>query len=105
VSNPGLMRIDMFVTAMFHGQTHETRAVVPATAVLYLHDREWVDVPARDGQFQRVEVVTGQMIAGGLRELRLGLQPGQRVVSNALALQTTVEIGRIPTDATDARTR
>ncbi len=46
VQNPGLMRIGMFVTATFHGQQHEVRAVVPATAILHLHDREWVYVPA-----------------------------------------------------------
>jgi cobalt-zinc-cadmium efflux system membrane fusion protein len=91
VSNPGLLRIGMFVTATFHGQARETRAVVPATAVLHLHDREWVYVPAADRQFRRVEVVTGQMLSDGRQELRSGLEPGQPVVSNALALQATVE--------------
>lgn len=100
VTNPGLMRIGMFVTATFHGQTHETRTVVPATAVLQLHDRGWVYVPAGNGQFRRVEVVTGQMLSDGLQELRSGLQPGQQVVSNALALQTAVEVGSITTNTT-----
>ena len=36
VQNPGLMRPGMFVTAIFHGRT-ETRAAVPAPAVLHLH--------------------------------------------------------------------
>jgi cobalt-zinc-cadmium efflux system membrane fusion protein len=95
VDNPGLMRVGMFVTAIFHGLTQETRAVVPAAAVLHLHDREWVYVPEGSGQFRRVEVATGQSLAEGQVELRAGLQPGQRVVSNALALQTTVEIGSL----------
>ena len=97
VGNPGLMRVGMFVTATFHGQTHEIRAVVPAAAVLHLHDREWVYVPAGGGQFRRVEVVTGPMLSDGSQELRSGLQPGQQVVSNALALQTTVETGSLTT--------
>src|SRR5580658_4821647 len=41
VDNPGVMRIGMFVTATFHGETLEKRATVPATAILHLHDREW----------------------------------------------------------------
>ena len=44
--NPGLMRVGMFVTATFHGQSKEMHATVPATAVLHLHDRDWVYVPA-----------------------------------------------------------
>jgi cobalt-zinc-cadmium efflux system membrane fusion protein len=91
VRNPGLMRVGMFVTATFRGQKTEARAVVPATAILHLHDREWVYVPAADGRFQRVEVVSGQMLPGSLQELTRGLEPGQRVVSNALVLQNTVE--------------
>jgi cobalt-zinc-cadmium efflux system membrane fusion protein len=91
VANPGTMRIGMFVTATFRGQTRQSRAVVPATAVLHLHDREWVYVPVGEGQFRRVEVTTDQMLAEGRQALRAGLQPGQRVVANALALQATYE--------------
>jgi membrane fusion protein, heavy metal efflux system len=91
VDNPGLMRVGMFVTATFHGQSKESRAVVPASAILHLHDREWVYVPLGPGRFQRVEVVSGASLPGNLQELVSGLQPGQSVVSNALVLQNTVE--------------
>ena len=91
VANPGLLRIGMFVTATFHGRSTETRAVVPAAAVLHLHDRDWVYVPADGSRFQRKEVVGGQMIAGNMQELRSGLRPGERVVANALVFQNTVE--------------
>jgi cobalt-zinc-cadmium efflux system membrane fusion protein len=89
--NPGLMRIGMFVTATFHGEKGERRAVVPATAVLHLHDRDWVYLPLDDRRFQRVNVTAGAMLAGNSQEIVAGLQPGQRVVSNALALQNTAE--------------
>src|SRR5579863_1772231 len=56
VPNPGLMRIGMFVTATFHGKKQEKHASVPATAVLHLHDRDWVYVPLEGGEFRRVEV-------------------------------------------------
>ena len=47
VANPGLlMRVGMFVTATFHGQKKVTYASVPASAILHLHDRDWVYVPA-----------------------------------------------------------
>jgi cobalt-zinc-cadmium efflux system membrane fusion protein len=91
VANPGLLRIGMFVTATFHGHSTETRAVVPAAAVLHLHDRDWVYVPAGNGLFERKEVSGGPMLAGNMQELRSGLQPGERVVANALVFQNTVE--------------
>jgi cobalt-zinc-cadmium efflux system membrane fusion protein len=91
VANPGLLRVGMFVTATFRGQTKQTRAVVPASAILHLHDREWVYVPAAPGRFRRVEVIGGDALPGNLQEVVSGLQPGQQVVSNALVLQNTVE--------------
>jgi cobalt-zinc-cadmium efflux system membrane fusion protein len=91
VANPGLLRIGMFVTATFFGRSAERRAVVPAAAVLHLHDRDWVYVAANGSGFQRKEVVGGQMLAGNMQELRSGLRPGERVVANALVFQNTVE--------------
>jgi len=91
VSNPGLLRIGMFVTATFHGRSTETRALVPAAAVLHLHDRDWVYVPVEQGRFERREVTGGHMLADNMQELRSGLRPGDRVVANALVFQNTVE--------------
>ncbi len=91
VPNSGLMRLGMFVTATFYGKQPETRAAVPATAILHLHDREWVYMPARAGHFKRLEVVTGNMLPGGLQEIISGIKPGDQVVSKALVLQNTVE--------------
>jgi len=91
VPNPGLMRVGMFVTATFYGKQPETRAAVPATAILHLHDREWVYTPISAGHFKRLEVVTGSMLPGNLQEVVSGIKPGDQVVSNALPLQNTVE--------------
>jgi membrane fusion protein, heavy metal efflux system len=92
VPNPdGLMRIGMFATATFHGRRLLDHTAVPATAVLHLHDRDWVYVPAGNKQFKRVGVVGGAMIPGGLQELTSGLAVGQQVVSNALELENTVD--------------
>jgi cobalt-zinc-cadmium efflux system membrane fusion protein len=91
VSNPGMMRVGMFVTAVFRGRTKERRAVVPASAILHLHDREWIYVPVGTGGFQRQEVVSGPMLPGNMQELLSGLRPGERAVANALVFQNTVE--------------
>jgi len=91
VDNPGLMRFGMFVTATFHGATTEKHASVPATAILHLHDREWVYVPAGSGRFRRVEVAGGNMLPGSLQEVIAGIKPGSQVVANALVMQNAVE--------------
>ncbi|MGA2234396.1 MAG: efflux RND transporter periplasmic adaptor subunit [Terriglobales bacterium] len=91
VANPGMMRVGMFVTATFYGKQAEIRAAVPATAILHLHDREWVYTPLGAGHFKRLEVVTGTMLSDKLQEVVSGIKPGDRVVSNALALENTLE--------------
>ncbi len=91
VENPGMLRLGMFVTATFHGLTTEIRALVPASAVLHLHDRDWVYMPQGGHTFRRVEVVTGQMVSPSRQEILSGIRPGDRVVTKALDLQNTVE--------------
>ena len=91
VRNPGLMRVGMFVTATFHGQKKETHALVPSTAILHLHDRDWVYVPAGDKKFHRVEVTSGETLPGNMQEVISGIKPGTQVIQNALVFQNTVE--------------
>ena len=91
VENPNLMRLGMFVTATFHGLTTEKHATVPATAILHLHDREWVYAPLGDGRFKRQEVVAGNMLPESMQEVVSGLKPGEQVVTRALVFQNTVE--------------
>jgi cobalt-zinc-cadmium efflux system membrane fusion protein len=88
VSNPGFLRLGMFGTATFTSRAKETHAVVPADAVLHLHDRDWVFLPAGGNQFKRVEVHAGKMLENNRQEILSGIQPGQQVVGNALLLET-----------------
>ena len=90
MKNPGLMSIGMFVTATFYGQQQETHAVVPKSAILHLHDRDWVYVPTAGSKFRMVEVVGGKMLPGNMQEVT-GIPPGQQVIANALVLQFTTE--------------
>jgi cobalt-zinc-cadmium efflux system membrane fusion protein len=91
VPNPGMMRLGMFVTATFQGQKDDVFLSVPASAILHLHDRDWVYVPAPDKRFRRVAVVGGDALPGGLQEIKSGLQAGQQVVTNPLALQNEID--------------
>jgi cobalt-zinc-cadmium efflux system membrane fusion protein len=88
VQNPGIMRLGMFARATFRGQSQEMHTVVPASAILHMHDREFVFVPAPDRKFRRMEVVSGDVLPDktNLQEIKSGLQPGQQVVTNALVL-------------------
>jgi cobalt-zinc-cadmium efflux system membrane fusion protein len=88
VANPGFLKLGMFATATFTSRVKETHAAVPAAAILHLHDRDWVFVPAGGNQFKRTEVHAGQMISGNRQEVLSGLEPGRQVVANALLLET-----------------
>ncbi len=91
VANPGFLKVGMFVTATFKGQKSQTHATVPASAILHLHDKDWVYVPAGDKKFKRVAVVAGATLPDKMQEILSGINPGDQVVSNALVLQNTVE--------------
>ena len=91
IPNPGILKLGMFVNATFESKAKEVHAVVPATAVLHLHDRDWVFVSAGEKQFKRVEVHPGIMLPGSKQELLAGIPAGQKVVSNVLQLEATLE--------------
>ena len=92
MQNPGIMRLGMFVRATFRGQTKEMHTIVPASAVLHMHDRDFIYVPAPGNKFRRVEVVGGDTVPGNvnMQEVKSGLEPGQQVVSNALVLDHVI---------------
>ena len=90
VANPGMLKLGMFVTATFEAKKKSTSTVVPANAVLHLHDRDWVFVPAGNNQYKRTEVRGGKFLSDGKQEILSGLEPGQQVVANALSLESTV---------------
>jgi membrane fusion protein, heavy metal efflux system len=90
VANPGMLRLGMFVTATFTSLKRDQYALVPAPAILHLHDRDWVFIPAGGRQFRRVPVKAGQMV-GDKQAILDGIQSGQQVVSNVLQLEATLE--------------
>ncbi|MBV8553832.1 MAG: efflux RND transporter periplasmic adaptor subunit [Acidobacteriaceae bacterium] len=90
LDNPGIMRAGMFVTATLYGQHGRKYATVPSTAVLHLHDRDWVFVPMGNGQFRRTEITAGK-ISNGQQDIISGIAPGTQVVNDALALSAESE--------------
>jgi cobalt-zinc-cadmium efflux system membrane fusion protein len=84
VPNSGNMRVGMFVTATFRGLTTEMQTIVPASAIMHLHDRDFVFEPAPGNKFRRLEVVSGDLLENdkNLQEVK----PGQQVITNALVL-------------------
>ena len=90
VHNPGYLKLGMFVTATFESLALKTYAAVPSTAVLHLHDRDWVFVPAGGNNFKRLEVRGGKILPNGTQEILGGLEAGRQVVSNALDLESAV---------------
>lgn len=91
IRNPGILRLGMFITATFESTNKQAFAVVPASAILHLHDRDWVYVPAGGQQFKRVEVSAGEMLPGNNQQILSGISAGQQVVANVLALEETLE--------------
>ena len=89
VENPGMMRLGMFAQATFHGPEKQVRGVVPASAILHLHDHDWVYVPQDAHTFRRIEVRSGQIIPPDQQEIISGVRPGDRVVTNVLLLENT----------------
>ncbi len=85
LANSGDMRAGMFVTATFYGRHGKVYPTVPSNAVLHLHDRDWVFLPAPNHEFRRTEVTAGEVI-DGRQNILSGLAPGARVVNDALAL-------------------
>jgi cobalt-zinc-cadmium efflux system membrane fusion protein len=90
--NPhGIMRAGMFVTATFRASQLVERVVVPASAVVHLHDKDWVFLPAGQNQFRRVAVQLGAQEKDGAQQVMSGLKAGDQVVTNGLQFSSAAE--------------
>jgi cobalt-zinc-cadmium efflux system membrane fusion protein len=87
----GLMRPGMFATARFVSQGTQMRLILPSTAILRLHDKDWVFRPVPGNRFRRVEIQAGHALDDGTQQILGGLQPGDRVIANALQFSSAVE--------------
>jgi cobalt-zinc-cadmium efflux system membrane fusion protein len=91
VANPGeMMHPGMFATATLFGREKQTYTALPASAIVHLHDRDWVYIPVQE-KFKRIQVVSGEQLPNNMQEILSGLQPGQQVVTNAINLQNVID--------------
>ncbi len=87
----GLMRPGMFAGVMVVSRSSHERIFVPTSAILRLHDKDWVFRPVGDHRFRRTEVQTGLTTPDGFQEILKGLQAGDAVVTNALQFSSSAE--------------
>jgi cobalt-zinc-cadmium efflux system membrane fusion protein len=91
LSNPeGILRPGMFVVATFRSRALQPQLVIPASAVMRLHDRDWVFRKEAAGQFRQTEVQAIGSSLQGFLQVQSGVAAGQEVIANALQFSTEV---------------
>jgi cobalt-zinc-cadmium efflux system membrane fusion protein len=86
----GSLRPGMFAVATFRSRKLTDRIVVPSTAIMRLHDRDWVFRKEGDKQFRKLEVQADGLAPDGMEEIRQGVKSGDELVTNALEFSTEV---------------
>jgi membrane fusion protein, heavy metal efflux system len=89
-NSDGALRPGMFAVASFRSRKLQSRTVVPATAIMRLHDKDWVFRREGDSRFRKVAVQADGLAPDGMQEIREGVKPGDEVVANALEFSTDV---------------
>ena len=83
----------MFAVAKFRSRKATDRVVVSATAIMRLHDKDWVFRKEGEKNFRRVVVQADGLAPDGMQEIRDGVKVGDEVVANALEFSTEVAAG------------
>jgi len=86
----GSLRTGMFAVATFRSRKLTDRVIVPSTAIMRLHDKDWVFRKEGDKQFRKIAVQADGLAPDGMQEIRQGVKPGDELVTNALEFSTEV---------------
>jgi cobalt-zinc-cadmium efflux system membrane fusion protein len=86
----GALRPGMFAVAKFRSRKMTDRVVVPATAIMRLHDKDWVFRKEGGNSFRRTVVQADGLAPDGMQEIHEGVKPGDEVVANALEFSSEV---------------
>jgi cobalt-zinc-cadmium efflux system membrane fusion protein len=86
----GELRPGMFAVATFRSRKLTDRLVVPSTAIMRLHDKDWVFRKEGDKRFRKIVVQADGLAPDGMQEIRDGVKPGDELVTNALEFSTAV---------------
>jgi cobalt-zinc-cadmium efflux system membrane fusion protein len=86
----GALRPGMYAVAAFRSRKLINRVIVPSTAIMRLHDKDWVFRKEGDKRFRKVAVQADGLAPDGMQEIREGVKPGDELVTNALEFSTEV---------------
>jgi membrane fusion protein, heavy metal efflux system len=84
----GALRPGMYAVAKFRSRKLTNRIVVPATAIMRLHDKDWVFRKESSNRFRKIAVQAAGMTPDGMQEIRDGVKAGDELVTNALEFST-----------------
>jgi len=86
----GSLRPGMYAVATFRSRKLTNRVVVPSTAIMRLHDKDWVFRKEGDKRFRKMVVQADGLAPDGMQEIRDGVKPGDELVTNALEFSSEV---------------
>jgi membrane fusion protein, heavy metal efflux system len=86
----GALRPGMYAVATFRSRKLTDRIVVPATAIMRLHDKDWVFRKEGGNRFRKIAVQADGLAPDGMQEIRDGVKSGDELVTNALEFSTEV---------------
>ncbi len=86
----GALRPGMYAVAKFRSRKLTSRIVVPSTAIVRLHDKDWVFRKESSNRFRKIAVQADGMTPDGMQEIRDGVKAGDELVTNALEFSTEV---------------
>jgi cobalt-zinc-cadmium efflux system membrane fusion protein len=86
----GSLRPGMFSVATFRSHKLTDRVVVPATAVMRLHDKDWVFRKEGGNRFRKIAVEADGLAPDGMQEIHQGVKSGDELVTNALEFSAEV---------------
>ncbi|HYM76997.1 MAG TPA: efflux RND transporter periplasmic adaptor subunit [Candidatus Dormibacteraeota bacterium] len=86
----GSLRPGMFAVATFRSRKLTDRVVIPATAIMRLHDKDWVFRKEGDKRFRKIAIEADGLAPDGMQEIRSGVKAGDELITNALEFSTEV---------------
>jgi cobalt-zinc-cadmium efflux system membrane fusion protein len=86
----GALRPGMYAVATLRSRKLTNRVIVPSTAIMRLHDKDWVFRKESDKRFRKIVVQADGLAPDGMQEIRDGVKPGDELVTNALEFSSEV---------------
>jgi membrane fusion protein, heavy metal efflux system len=94
-NDDGSLRPGMFAVATFRSRKLTDRVVVPSTAIMRLHDKDWVFRKEAPNRFRKIAIQADGLAPDGMQEIREGVKAGDELVINALEFSSEVAEKRV----------